>query len=1212
MQITCPSCSAQYNVDEARIPPQGASIKCPRCQHQFVVYATRTTPQEVSMPGAGVPLPGAGAVPLPGTGAVPLPGTGAVPLPGMGAAPAPGMGAGPPPAAPGTAPLPGMGAVPLPGPGSVPLPGTGAVPLPGPGSVPLPGMGAVPLPGPGSVPLPGMGSAPLPGAGAPPRPVAPAAPVPAAIDEPVQDGLMTMEDIFGAAGAPPPSPPAGPSPAAAQMSDIFGDLSVSGGAASSMSASPFHGSSSVKDTNALDSGLLDFIDKAGKPDKLPKAEEYKIRKRSGRVIGPFDVATVLAMIKRHELLGSEEGSLDGVSWKPLAQLSAFTHSIQEMMASALGGLDDLPAPKGHPDLPVPKPATPSSPSLEVNTGDLLEAEKTKAKVERKRKEAREGGGKIRLLAAAGVVVVVVAAGVAVNFVTDWGYFGYKLVVKDKPQQDSPKPVDVPAPPPAPALPTTDEDYAVLLRQDSYLSLRQAAEQAGRIVGAHKGQSPFPDDGKKAAAEQARFLAYLIVVEEVPAFLPELVAALPLAQGGDPLSFAIGQAGAAAAAGQWDKGLEALSPYEQKADLPVDRKIEVRIWKGLLARAKGDIDGAARQVDMALVLDMKHPLALWLQATLLKDSAAHDGALEYVDKLLQASPEHPRGTVLKGKLLVQQSATLEEGKKLLVEMSEGARAERASPSHRADVFMVRAELALADGAQPEALRLVGKALEGMPQSRTLRLGAMNLALRLRDFDAARGHAQKLLEQTPGDSEGIVGMARVKLGTRDNLGAYTDLQQALKKTPNDAGLTLWLAAAAKELGKADEAQAALQKALQLDPKRADVAIANAVDLMQRGKLKEAGKLSEGALAHVGPADRSRVRALAARSMQRQRRFKEAEAAFGKALEENPRDGEARAHYAELLAAARRLDEADVQIKEALALNAKTVPVLLAAGTVELARGDAKKALEKYEEAMKLAPADHEPYVHAARAAIELKDLSRAKGFIETARSLRPNVPDVTVAQALWIQATDPRLTLTLLQEVMDASPEDPMLPYLFGTSARAQGAFVEAIDALKKATTLAPDFDDAWFALGKTNRDLGRNDEAKAAFAEVVRLQPSRVDAWVETADLLATHGDTAGALTAYEKALQGAPDSSQPVCAMGETLVVRLGEEPKNLKRGIEMLARCTTMSPQHASAWKNLGNAYKTVNKKKEAVKAYKSHIDANPDDPENGILKDYIQDLGG
>src|SRR6185436_13223423 len=58
MKATCPSCNANLNIADKKIPAGGARIKCPTCQNIFPVK-----------PGAGAA--GASAVPLPGSSPTP-------------------------------------------------------------------------------------------------------------------------------------------------------------------------------------------------------------------------------------------------------------------------------------------------------------------------------------------------------------------------------------------------------------------------------------------------------------------------------------------------------------------------------------------------------------------------------------------------------------------------------------------------------------------------------------------------------------------------------------------------------------------------------------------------------------------------------------------------------------------------------------------------------------------------------------------------------------------------------------------------------------------------------------------------------------------------------------------------------------------------------------------------------------------------------------
>jgi predicted Zn finger-like uncharacterized protein len=1199
MQIACPQCAANYNVDEARIPPQGVQIKCPRCKNTFVVPSPKAA--------GAVPLPGAGAVPLPGAGAVPLPGAGAVPLPGAGAVPLPGAGA---------VPLPGAGAVPLPG-GGVPLPGAGAVPLPG-GGVPLPGGGG-PLPGggrPGAVPLPGAGAS--------------------AIAAPKQS-LPSMEDIFGSGAPPAPQAPdpglSMPGSTSMSLGDIFGDSGAAGTRDdSNRSPHPFHGNNSViVDANTMPPGSMDFAHEGDAPQQ--REQSYQIRKRSGRVMGPLKTSDILAMFSKGELLGSEEASLDGVTWRPMAQIPAFAAEIQKAMASALSGLEDLPAPKGSgmDDLPAPKgfglgdlfgdlpaPKGTDAPMMSegqaqaagVDTQQLRDAERARRDV--LRRQQRRATLLFRLAAAGVVLLVVGAAGVAVNFITPYGFFGLKYFFPDKQQVvEKPKPVEE-APPP-PALSAVDMDYDELLAADSYLSYRQGAEQAARAVEAGKKVQPFPDSAKKAAAQQVRFLAYLIHVEDLPVFVPKLREAMAFADG-DEVAKAIGETASSYADQQWDKGLAVMKPLTDPAKtLPPAQKIEAFVWTGIGLRGKGDLDGAMAAFDSALQVSMKSRLALYLQALTLSESGAPDGAKEYLDKVLALSPEHPKASILRGRLLAATSDTREEGKKLLTEMSEGKRGESASPPQRSLAYMGRADIAVAARQYPEALRYVQKAVELAPLNRVVRLAAAELALRLRDYNIAKLNAEKILEMNPDDIDALVIVARAEMGGRDALAAYSDLQAASKKWPDNATIAYWFGVAAREMSKLDESRALFEKAAKADPKRADPVVELIYDLIDQGKLTDAVKRATAAEETVNSGERYKVRAAKAYAFARRRQFEQAEKEYKKALEENPKDTDTRARYATMLVAQRHLEDAEKEINEAQLTDAKNPAVIVAAGDVLFARNDFKGAMSRYEEAMQLAPNAYAPYLHAARAAVELKDFNRAKGFVDTAGQLRPNVTEVIAVQGVVMKSQDPKQASRLMTQAMEQAPEEPLYPYELGLIFMGMGAPVEAIDALKKAASLDPDFVDAYFQLSKVQRDLQRTREARESLDNCVRIDPKRSDAWLAIADLEQQQGNDAGALKAYEKALSADPKNALSVCNMGETLVVRMGSETVNLKRGVQVLEQCVKLDPKHQTAWMNLGNAYKTLGKKKEAIHAYEEHLKVSTEEsPDDMIVRDQLRDLTG
>src|SRR5947207_4795031 len=57
MKISCERCSAQYDLDENRIPPSGMTMKCPACLHQFTVRRGGSTSAAPPPPIAAAPPP---------------------------------------------------------------------------------------------------------------------------------------------------------------------------------------------------------------------------------------------------------------------------------------------------------------------------------------------------------------------------------------------------------------------------------------------------------------------------------------------------------------------------------------------------------------------------------------------------------------------------------------------------------------------------------------------------------------------------------------------------------------------------------------------------------------------------------------------------------------------------------------------------------------------------------------------------------------------------------------------------------------------------------------------------------------------------------------------------------------------------------------------------------------------------------------------------
>lgn len=150
------------------------------------------------------------------------------------------------------------------------------------------------------------------------------------------------------------TPPPSPSPAGGIPSDLPAPRASSGPAQS------------------FDDGVLDFIDDnvgragPGAGEARSASIEYKVRRRNGRVEGPFGVHRIKAMLRAKDLTGGEDISEDGVQWRAMTSHPELNAAINEIAAAADAmsfGNVDLPAPQGTdlpgtrdmPDLASPRP-----------------------------------------------------------------------------------------------------------------------------------------------------------------------------------------------------------------------------------------------------------------------------------------------------------------------------------------------------------------------------------------------------------------------------------------------------------------------------------------------------------------------------------------------------------------------------------------------------------------------------------------------------------------------------------------------------------------------------------------------------------------------------------------------------------------------------------------------------------------------------------------
>ncbi|HET6923067.1 MAG TPA: zinc-ribbon domain-containing protein, partial [Anaeromyxobacteraceae bacterium] len=340
MRVACPHCQAEYDVDERRIPAGGLNVKCPKCQKAFPVRkaaqgggAQASTAVPLPAPETVAARPVAPPKAPPRAPPAPSPPIAAAHPPAGMAPPRPAAVAPPPPAA--MAPIPAV----------TPLPARMAPPLE-PGTSPVEEE-AVPLPAPEAraVATPGepMGF----GEVSFEEPAPAAAPV----DEEVV-GLEMDADPAQEPAAEPLAPAAAPAPADEPFPEAPPALAPEPARApdrarpARSAAAPSLSGLGPAEEEELEM-LFGEAAPAGKPlGSAGGPPSYRIRRRSGKVFGPFQVPQIVEMLGKGELAGNEEISRDGETWSPIGTVPEFGDFIRK--------LNEAP--------PTPEPASVGAPA----------------------------------------------------------------------------------------------------------------------------------------------------------------------------------------------------------------------------------------------------------------------------------------------------------------------------------------------------------------------------------------------------------------------------------------------------------------------------------------------------------------------------------------------------------------------------------------------------------------------------------------------------------------------------------------------------------------------------------------------------------------------------------------------------------------------------------------------------------------------------------
>lgn len=1139
---------------------------------------------------ASIPLPapsGRGNVPLPGGagGAIPLPApdpnefdpTGAVPLPSQGSGTFDmsesvdsGFDTSEPAAAPGgfdfsEAPPPEPAAAP----GGFSFDDAPPPPAPGnfdfgaPPAAPAAGgfeFDAPPPPAPGNFDF----GAPPPAAAAPggfdfgaPPPAAPPAGGPMGFGEvDFGGGGGDLEfDPTGGAGAGPSAPAA-----AAPRDDLEADLSA-----------PLPQSAPAGPVDGLE--MLSFIDKqakeaGAKPEEMLSIRRFHVKRRSGKVFGPFEEAVIVKMLEDGQLLGNEEVSLDSTSWQGIGSEPAFQAVIARLMETPARSQTQA-------QLPQVDERGPSMDRLK----QLYEGRMAAVAVVQS-KEPVPFRKRLPMILAGVLAASVIIGGVTLGVATPYGFFALKLLFPAKVKPD-----------------TREFGYLQAARkgflQDSYRSYKQAKDSANQALQIKE----YPE--ARAVWCQAVFYMKRKYDKADPAELEQAKSEIVNIRllGEKHPEVLKTEASAALTDGQADVALSTIADAVARDSDDLESlflRAEAYLLKKQPAQAKAEFEGILKK-------DAHSAKALHGLGLIHKAANEFNDAAGKLSEALEADPNHVASAVELAEIAIIRRKEVERGSELLEKaLAEDVRPTLA-PSVLGKALALKAEVLVVQGKLTDAVPLFEEAITADKTNPFTNGRLANAYAELNQPEKAAPLFQSAARAQPDSIE----LTQGYLSNLIILGKMAEAEQAMTaantRFPGNATLAYLSARVADTRDNAKEAEELYKRAIAADAKIIEAYLYLSRLYMRFRRFNEAGPILEQGLEQA--PDDAALRVGMGELAMHERNLERAEREFKKALELNGNSAEAHLGASRVSLERNKVELAASQVEKALELNPRIPGGRLQRGVALWKLGRLDEAISELDAAKEAEPKNTQIVVTLGAVKFDKGDLAGSMADLNSALVAEPSHADANFYMARVKNAkSEHTQAIESMKRALDTNPKNPVYRFWYGRILADARKSDDALAELKLALEIDPKYADALETMGRIYFD--RNDFKKAVefYRKALEADRSRVQARALIGDAQMKMEDWSGAIDSYMEALDADPDLKQAYSRLGTAY-----QEKKQFPKAIEWYRKAVQAEPENAEAWLALGYLFKDTKKKKDATTAFNKYLELKPEAENKREVEDEI-----
>lgn len=496
------------------------------------------------------------------------------------------------------------------------------------------------------------------------------------------------------------------------------------------------------------------------------------------------------------------------------------------------------------------------------------------------------------------------------------------------------------------------------------------------------------------------------------------------------------------------------------------------------------------------------VAFWYLGLLRKKQQQLDAAKHALLRALQLDPGLDEAAVALAWVLHDMGS--------LVEATLWARKALAQKRHP-DREELLGLLLLLQSRYADAAALLGAAVTSLPHRASLRCHLAIALQALKREDEAVDLVQKGLALSPSDPELLLSLGWLHYQRREVEPAKFIAQQLVHAHPEMAKAWHLLGVIWHEGGHSEQAESCFAKVQALDESLIDALLRRATLLREMARTEEAVAVLRTALA-CSPDNRLILTALA-RGLIDAGKLDEARRHIHYLLRQSHHDGQLWLLLALVLLKKKRPKSAQRMLRRALGLTPENPEIWRMTGWIALEQGDLALARKAVEQTIKLTPNDPDNDIQAAfvlEAAGDLTAASRhaenavvklpkkaeawralakvrhrqyrlhdAESLLRTARAIQPDSIDID-RQLAWVLMADHRFeeAEAEFQRAARKNGENPTVWLELAQVRHRAGHWVEALEALQKASNLSPDWSVAALLKARILVDAGPDQASEA--------------------------------------------------------------------------------------------------------------------------------------